>query len=326
LIALRFFLIVLFIGVTGFFSGIETGAYRINRTRLRLLAANGMSAAKSVQTLLQDMPQLVALTLIAQNISVDIASGLTTALCKSLLTWNPELVATVALAPVFLVSSEIIPKELFRRRADALMLWSEKPLWLWAKLCSPLLRVAQTLASPITRAFVGKVTSRGDAAFHPLLLAELIEESVESGEIDRFQHAMTKRLVVFLNLEVARAMQPSRKVVMISDRAGAETVERLIQTHPYSRFPVYSKTPSRIVGVMNALDFLCERDSKKPADIAWEPVFIEKSNTVADALYTLQQAKRPMGIVVQSLKSKEAVGIVTVKDLVEEVVGELAAW
>lgn len=326
MVALHVLLIGLFIGLTGLFSGLETGAYRINRARLRLLAAKGVAAAQRLEAMFRNMPQLVALTLVAQNLSVDIVSALATGLCKRTAVAEPELVATVVLAPILLVCAEITPKELFRRRADVLMLWAEKPLRFCALVLTPVVWCVQKLASLTIRKVIGERENYEEAVTHPGMLAELMQTGAEDGEIDKMQQLMAQGLVAVRNVPVSRVMRPLRKVVMISEDASADTARRLIRAHPYSRIPVYSKNPSNIVGILNVLDFLCEEQTKRPADLAWEPVYIEKGTVVADALYMLQQSRRPLGVIVHSIESKTAVGVVTVKDLVEELIGELSAW
>src|SRR3989338_6107651 len=123
---------------------------------------------------------------------------------------------------------------------------------------------------------------------------------------------------------VGKVMIPLEEVTMVSDTVGPETLKAIARAKKFSRIPVYQRERSKVVGILTLLDFLRE-DKKEVKPFVNPPVFLEASLPVDDALLRLRHSKQRMGIVTDG-KDGRAVGIITIKDLVEEVVVELSLW
>ena len=119
-------------------------------------------------------------------------------------------------------------------------------------------------------------------------------------------------------------MIPLEEVTMVPDTVGPETLKDIARAKKFSRIPVYQRERSKVVGILTLLDFLRE-DKKEVKPFVKPTVYLEASLPVDDALLRLRHSKQRMGIVTDG-KDGRAVGIITIKDLVEEVVGELSVW
>ena len=150
----------------------------------------------------------------------------------------------------------------------------------------------------------------------------LLMESTEEGVLTPYQNVIAENILSLRDLRVRSVMIPLSRVAAVEEEAGKERVLELVRRYNFSRFPVYREQKWRVVGVINVLDALGEEFSVR-GSVRDAPV-LSPWDTVASALHELRVAKQPMGIV--SDGTGRAVGLVTMKDLVEEIVGELAEW
>jgi CBS domain containing-hemolysin-like protein len=134
---------------------------------------------------------------------------------------------------------------------------------------------------------------------------------------------MANRVMHIGQVTLDQVMTPIARVEVISPETTGEELTAFLSGHDFSRLPVLD-SGGAIVGVINIYDVLLDESVSRPADVMTIPPELPSETTVTDALYRMRQANAPMAVVAN--KSGQHVGIVTIKDLVEEIVGELAVW
>ncbi len=326
-------LCLVFVGLSGFFSGAETGLYCVNNARLRLAADRGESAAVRLQALFEDRAGLLFTTLVGTNIANYLAPVcLTMVFLGSLDTASDlqrehlaELYTTLILTPGVFIFGEIVPKNLFQRNADRLMSRAASLLHGTHAVLRLLgvIGAQRRLSDFVSRRLSDRPTS-GSLLHSRTEVYHMLRESAAEGALSLTQSSILERLHTLGDIRVGRVMVPVGRVVMLSLDATPRDAKGTVRRTPYSRMPVYEDSRRRIRGVVHLLDVLTAEPSTRIAELAKPPVELAPDEPVTDALATLQRECRRMAVVVD--RSGRCVGIVTVKDLVEEIVGELAAW
>lgn len=310
-----FFLVVVGVLVAGFFAGAETGAYALNRIRLRHRVESGNWAAAMLQRVVGDMEQFVCLTLLAQNAAVYVATiGLAGSLMGFFEThFTAELVSTVTLAPVLLIVAEVLPKSIFYAVPDRLM-----------QLSAPVLTLAHFLMWPLTRFLMAIVVlwrlpfGGGREAHHRISthhLQFLLDEGRAEGVITPQQDVMVRNIMLLGERPLRFAMMPLDRVDMISADASRDEVKQRLARRDYRRVPVFEGARDRIVGILPVLDFL-SNETASVRDAMWKPINLSSDTTIRQALHILQRERRPMGVVLAD--SGKAIGVVTVSDLLQQ--------
>ncbi|MBK9119283.1 MAG: DUF21 domain-containing protein [Phycisphaerales bacterium] len=309
-------------------SGSETGLYCIDRVRLRVATERGERAAQRLERLLRRPEDVVITMLLTTNIADYLATAAVTALLLHLAvsTAVVELYATAICTPLILVFGGLIPKDWFRRESNALL----------ARL-SVLLVGAEHLARitglvwflrGLTTLLARWLDPAQAVPEHELLprarLLHLLREGAARGGLTVLQRDLIERVLNLPGVRVSDVMiRLPRAATVPRDIERAEFL-RIARMAHFSRLPVWVQQPRRIVGVVPVFDVLSDTEERPIAAHVRPLATLAESLPVSAALLELQQQRQTMAVVVD--RSGLAVGILTVKDLVEEVVGELEAW
>ena len=317
--------------VSALASGVETGLYRLNRIRLRLRADSGDRRARTLQGLLGDLRGQIIVCLIGANLGDYLATAMLTLLVASA-GWvrssaGVELVATPLAAMVLFVFANVVPKSVFVAEADHWMYLLARPM----KAAYVLLRRIGVLPalSGISNLIL-HVVRRGEAAadpFHPReRLRAILREGAAEGVISGYQHELAGKVLGLREQLVHAVMIPIGRVAGVAVDTDRERFMAELRRHSFSRLPVWEGRKENVVGIVRVLDVLAAGD--QPLDLGAlmtrDFVTVPPDMTVAQALLRLRKARAAMAVVRDD--KGRAVGIITVKDLVEEIVGELAEW
>jgi len=320
---LDYVLIVAAICLAAFHSGNETGFYCVNRLRLRLRAEIGERSARALQRLVSHPQLLISTVLVGTNVGIYVATVLATDKLRELgLGMRADLWSSVILPPIFLVCADMTPKSLFQHHADCLMYRTVWPLRGSEVLFTPFsffLRFFSRLPQFLLRhRIVPRTAAVTSDAFRFYL-----SEGAAHGALSTFQRTMAENILRLKSVRVESVMTPLGQTVMIREGASSEELERLLRAHRYSRLPVWRERRQNIVGAINVLDVAC---AERPGvgDLVRPALNVSAGASVADALSLMRGAKQQFAAVTG--EDGRAVGIVTAKDLVEEIVGELDAW
>ncbi len=320
----EYYLLVLFILFSSYFSGIEIAVYCINRVRLQYKVDREIRSAKIIKRLLEDPQSLICTILIGNNIMNYLAAAtFTNIMSKNMSQANPELVATLVMAPIMLVFAEVMPKNICQRRADTFLYTASSSVKFFSQLFLPLVYVLKG-ANKIPQLFLKNVSKR-TTIFTPYRLGFFIREGVEEGIISGYQDMMARNIMKLGSIPIMKIMIPLKKTTLVSHDASAEQIRVIAKNVRFSRIPVFKGLKSNIIGVINLFDFLSVGTEKSTvSDFLKDTECLNAETLIDDALVRMQKTKQRIAIVIN--KDNESIGIVTIKDLVEEIVGELMAW
>jgi CBS domain containing-hemolysin-like protein len=309
-------------------SGIETGSYCLNRVRLRVRADQGQPAARRLATLVKRQEDVILTTLLGTTLADYICTACITALLMDAMVTpgHAQFWTVLLVTPLLLVFGGMIPKDWFRREADRLMYALALPL-VWG------VRAARAtgflwLMRRLTRALAARIhPSRPSDEAHTLPRASvlrLLHEGAALGGLSRFQRDLIDRVMNLSNLRVAGVMIPRPRVAAVSQHIRREDFLRVARMAHFSRMPVYRGDPRNVVGIVSVFDVLSDRQVRPVVEYVRPHLGLPAHTSVAAALLTLQRRRETMAVVED--RGGQCIGILTLKDLVEEIVGDLEAW
>jgi CBS domain containing-hemolysin-like protein len=306
------------IALEGFFSGSEMGIVSADKMCLRHEAAKGSRGARLALRMLEKPEWLLATTLVGTNICVVGSTTVATGTVVRLLGEQYAWLAVVLLAPLIWVFGEVVPKSVFQQQANVIAPVVVYPLRLALWLFAPILAVF-TLLSRLLNRIVG---SRSENPF-PLReeILALMESGHPGGDIHPSEKSMIQRVFRFGDTEAKDIMVPLIDVVGIEKEVDCAEALRVAAERAHKRLPVHDERVDRIVGVVNALDLLLE-DSSAPLAPHVRPVpYVPGSKPIHQLLLDFRSTGGNLAVVVDEYGGAE--GIVTLEDLIEEVVGDL---
>lgn len=323
-----FWLVMLLLGVAGMglCAGLEIGLYTVNRVRLHLLAHRGETNARVLEMILHQPATYLGALLIATNAFANIVSSITGLLLESqnLPHWRIVLYDVMIVTPVLFIFAEVLPKDLFSAYADQLLypfarliVWLAKALKYTGVL--PLLNGATHLSMRLLG-----LPRRGPTFPPRLQMVAMVRESVGYGLLSEEQSAIVQRVVDLSDRTVGEEMVPWAKALKVGIDDPPAALWRLAESTSVARFPV-TDGHGHVVGVVSLYDALLHRPDRCPPIrdlVRTAPVF-ERHEPLRQALGRLRRSDIGLAIVNDHGRP---VGIVTIKDLIEPITGELASW
>lgn len=313
--------IVAFVIAAGYFAGVETGMYSINRLRVRFRAEQGQRGAIILQRLASDMERVVATTLVGSNLAIYAATAIVTEVLHARGEVHPELLATLLLTPASFIIAELLPKDLFARRREALMCPLAGSLAFFTWLLWPIVSLLRGLVGLLLR-ILRRPRSESEELFSRQGLMFSLADAAGLGNLTPTQRRMAHNIMQIEQLTVADAARPLSSAEVISvDTIPSQFLEHL-RWIPFSRFPVYEGSRSHIIGTVYVFDLLYRQgelgESLRP--YVKPPVLLDRRMRLYAALMQLRAARQRMGIV---LDGSRPVALVTVNDLVQHIIGKL---
>jgi putative hemolysin len=320
--------------LAGLCAGAETGIYQLSRLRLRLGVEKKRLSFVILGKAMHDSPALLLSMLIGTNLAHYAATSILTLMLLTRMEaeHTAELFATFIAAPVLFVFSELIPKNIFFYRADYLLprlsplLFGLQKLFIVSGL-SPLLKFISGVFAKWTGTPASAKTIISDAREHHI--EAILQESREEGFLSPVQTEIINRIVTIPNISIRSVMTPINRVRTVDVNTDRVALLNTLRKCVYSRLPVWERRPANIIGFINIYDALiCEREFKDLHDLT-EPIReLSAGTTVIDAMNIVQREKQKIVLVTRAGHAGRAIpiGVVTMKDLVEELLGELAEW
>jgi Mg2+/Co2+ transporter CorB len=312
--------------LSGFFSSSETGLMAINKYRLRHLANRGHKGAKLAQKLLKTPDRLIGIILLGNNLVNIMAASIATVIGIRLFGSNGVWIASLILTVVILIFSEVAPKTVAAVHPERIAFPASFPLYVLLKLLYPVVWLVNTIANFILKPF--KVRTNIDLIEH-LNQEELRTLVKEGGE--RIPDDHQRMLVNILDLEQATiedVMIPRQDIVGIDlDDDWEDILTQLTQT-VYTRMPVFRETIDQVEGLLHIRTVIAKlahggltfEDLKRSVR---RPYFIPEGTALTQQLLEFQRRERRMGLVVDEYGDIQ--GLVTLDDILEEIVGEYTA-
>jgi len=314
-------LVFLCLLASAFFSSAEIAFLAANRVRLRHLAEQGSRVARGYMEAFQHPERLLSTAMMGVTIAHVVSSAVATA---ALLPWvgaQASLWATVILTPLMLVFGEILPKALTQPRATGIALRTFDPLRGIAWLLTPAVGVANLLV----RAILGGLGhgERRDPFVSRADLRLLVEREPDgTTDVLEAEREMIEGIFDLVETSVREVMVPLVDIVAVPEDAGIDEATARIRESGHSRLPVYRERIDNIVGVVAALDILGRGAAGDTVQTLMRPAhYVPAAKRVSDLLPEMQRRRIQLAIVVDEYGASQ--GIVTVGDIVEEIVGAI---
>ena len=311
--------LVLLVIASAYFSATETAFSSLNKIRLRNMADDGNRKAEATLRLAEDFDRLLSTLLVGNNIVNITAATLGTLFFTKLSPEYGATISTVVLTLVILTFGEISPKTIAKENAES-----------WAMVSTPFLRVLSTVLRPLTILFsllqkgIGKLFhASGDRGITEDELITMVSTAEDEGGLDQNESRLIRSAIEFGDMEVEEILTPRVDIVSISDQASAKELDELISSNRFSRIPVWRGSIDTIIGMIHEKDF---HEAELEDNDSWthliSPViYVTPTSPVADLLYEMQRRKMHMSVVVDEYGGTE--GLVTLEDILEELVGEI---
>jgi CBS domain containing-hemolysin-like protein len=303
-----------------FFAASEISIISCDRIGLRKLATEGHGSARILESFLSNKQRLLATTLVGSQLSVVVSTVVMTYALHHLFPNRAELYLLLVLTPTTVVLGEIVPKTIGQQSADRIARLCAYPLWLCSKLFAPTVWLLTKFTTWVLR-LLG-VPERKLVTREELELMLKGPAGPQKSEITEGERKMISKIFEFTDTTVYDVMVPLSDVVALREEATVEEAAREIEEKQYTRYPVYKERVDRIVGTVHAFDVLkAGRSPTHLGMIARAPIFVPTSQPAVDLLVELQRSRQGMAIVVDEYGG--AVGIATIEDILEEIVGEI---
>lgn len=316
-------ILILLILFSAFFSGSETGLISLNRYRLRHLAKDGNPGALRASELLKRPDRLIGLILLGNNFVNILASSIATIIALRLLGDDGIVVATLILTVVVLIFAEVTPKTLAALHPERFAFPATLALKPLLRILYPLVWLINTIPNGLLR-IIG--VSQEDMASHSISSEELRTVVNEAGAIIPQRHQ--KMLISILDLEsvtVEDIMVPRSEITGIDLDDDWETIEKQIRTSQHTRLPVFRGDIDNVIGFIHLRNVLTLRGQTELGKedleaLIRETYFIPEGTPLNTQLLHFQRQRRRIGLVVDEYGDIQ--GLVTLDDILEEIVGE----
>jgi len=309
--------------MSAFFSGIETGVISLSRVQLKQREEKGDRSARTMSNLLRTPERLLTTILLGNNL-INVTATVVFLLWAGRL-WGlqrAELLTPLLLTPLILVFGEILPKAVFRQKADSLSLTFAGALRMSTIVFAPGVSFLLRITKRLTR-FLGRPEEQS-----PFIGREEIRlmflGGEQSGVIEKDERELIKGVIDFGTATVREIMVPRIDVIAVRDDATWEEVCEVFEKSGHSRLPVYHEKIDDIVGILYIFDVMRAGRLPKRASISEfiRPVeFIPEAKKVHDLLHEFRSKQMFMAVVVDEYGGTG--GLVTLEDLIEEIFGEI---
>lgn len=317
LLIILFLLIVL----SALFSSTETAYSSVNQIRLKQMAKNGNKRAKTAYNNTKRFTALITTILIGNNIVNILATSIATMVFTELFGSAGVGVATGVMTLLILIFGEVAPKIIAKAKAEDCALFMSQPMRLLVFIFRPITIVVEKLEEHWEEKLdIEQVTATEDE------LLEIVSTIEQEGVLEQEERELIESVIEFDDKRVRDIMVPRDQVVFLYDNASFEQLKEVLHQHKLSRLPVLSYETTEVVGILrvrDVLDTMMSGEEIVIKKLMCEPVFVSQRKKLPAVLEDIQKSREHMAIVEESLTSHVFVGIVTLEDVLEELVGEI---
>lgn len=320
---IQLLILLILLVLSGFFSSAETALTCTNKVRIRSLAEDGNKKALRVQTILESYSKILSTILIGNNLVNIGASSLATTLTIRLCGSQFVGISTGLLTFLVLIFGEIVPKTWAGAHADQIALAYSGAIRILMLLFTPVIWVVDNIAQGIIRLFhLG--AKPGEGSITEDELRTYVDVSHEEGVIESEEREFIYNVFDFSDSTAQEIMIPRIDMTAISSAATYEEIFTLFKKTMYTRIPVYEEeNPDNIIGFIHMKDFLLTKDSPrfKVGKLLRKVHYTYERKKTSDLFVELREKATSLVIVLDEYGS--AVGMITMEDLLEEIVGEI---
>ncbi len=319
--AIQLLVLTILIVLSAFFSSAETAMTTVNRIRLQALSEEGSKRAAMVLDIKENSSRMLSAILIGNNLVNNFAAALATALAIRLVGSGAVGIVTGILTVLILVFGEITPKTIAASNSEKLALAYAPVIYALVRIMTPVIFVINQICRFFLRLL--HIDTNGESAMTEMELRTIVDVSHKDGVIEKSEREMIYNVVDFGDSEAKDVMVPRADMVTISTTTPHDEIYEIFRTEKYTRLPVYQDDRANIVGILNIKDFFFSNDSSdfRVTDLMYEPYFTYEFKKTSELLMEMQKNSVSVSIVLDEYGS--SVGMISIEDLLEEIVGEI---
>lgn len=309
-------IIILLLVMSAVFSGSEMAFSSVNKIRLKNYAAQGNKRAEKALKIANAFDDALTAILIGNNIVNILSTSISTVLFTQLLGSGGVGAATAVMTVLVLIFGEITPKSYAKSHAESVALFMAEPLWVLIKIMTPFVYLFKILQNAMKPKDNQPTVTEDELKY-------MIEEIEEQGVLEEQESDLVKSALEFDEITVDEILIPRVKVVAVERHESFEKIKQIFLEEMYSRLPVYEKSVDNIIGVINNKSFfrLDSHGKEDISEIMQEIIHLSDLKLISEALKEMQKNKMHMAVVLDQYGGTK--GIVTLEDIIEELVGEI---
>ena len=320
--AIQILALLILVVLSSFFSSAETALTTVNRIRLQALSEEGNKRADIVLKTIENSSKMLSAILIGNNLVNNFSAALATALAIKMFGSGSVGIVTGALTILILIFGEITPKTYAAANEEKLSLAYASVILALMKVLTPVIFIINR----ICRFLLKFLHVDADASLNTMTEMELrtiVDVSHKDGVIEEEERQMIYNVVDFGDSQAKDVMVPRADVVSVSETASYAEIKDIFRAEKYTRLPVYRDDRNNITGIVNIKDFFFSDDTEsfKVSDIMYKPYFTYEFKKTSELLVEMQENSVSIAIVLDEYGA--AVGMISLEDLLEEIVGEI---
>jgi putative hemolysin len=330
------FLVILTL-INAFFSSAEMSIVSVNKNKMKVLANEGNKKAKMLCKLMEEPTKFlstvqVGITLAGFFASASAATGISKQLGSFFISINVPyghqaafIGVTILLSYFTLVFGELVPKRIALKKSEKIAMASLRPIMFISKMAAPFIKILSLSTSLLVK-LMGLDNGNLEEIVTKEELKLFIETGEEQGAINESEKEMIEGIFEFDNKKVEKVMTPRTEVYCINIKEPLKDyLDELLEMR-YSRIPVYEDDIDNVIGILYMKDFIIEAKNKgfdnvNVKDILKEPYFVHEGKNVQDLFKSLQISQRHIAVIIDEYGGFS--GIITIEDLIEEIMGEI---
>ncbi|MGN1317389.1 MAG: CNNM domain-containing protein, partial [Lachnospirales bacterium] len=317
----QYIVLIVCLALSGFFSGAETALTSLSKIRIRAMVEENKKNARLIQKVLDDPNKLISAILIGNNLVNITASALATVIATRLFGSNGVGIATGVLTVLVLVFGEITPKTFSRNNCELVSSIVIKPIYICTIIFTPAILILNVITGVIFK-LIGNNKNENQTVTETEFLS-MVDVSHEEGVLEVEEREMITNVVDFRNSDAEAIMVPRTDMVAIPDTSTYEETVEIFKKERFTKIPVYNETTDHIVGILSFKDvvFVENKEDFKVTDYMKEPFFTYESKKCSALFGEMKRESISMAIVLDEYGG--TAGIVTIQDLIEEIVGDI---
>ena len=313
-------ILVLLMVMSGYFSATETAFSGVNKIRLKNMASDGNKKASRALKLTENFDNLLSTVLVGNNIVNIAASSIATVVFTSMFGDAGVTVSTFIMTVLVLIFGEITPKSLAKEAPESFAMFASSFIYILSKILTPINWLFAQWKKAVAKIFHVK----GGSAITDDELITIVDEAQNEGGIGENQGELIRSAIEFNDLEVIHILTPRVDILAAEVSTPPEKFASIFKNNHYSRIPVYKGTIDNIIGVLHERDFYEKMYFDKTINIESMLISVEyipKNTKISELLRIFQHARCHMAVVIDEFGG--TVGIITMEDILEELVGEI---
>lgn len=319
--AIQFLALIILVALSAFFSSAETALTTVNRIRLQAMAEDGSKAAAKVLKTIENSSKMLSAILIGNNLVNNFIASIATALAIKFMGNGSVGFVTGVVTIIVLIFGEITPKTFATVNSEKLSLAYATFILLLMKLLTPVIVIINFICRSILK-FLHVDADSSLNTMTEMELRTIVDVSHKDGVIEKEERQMIYNVVDFGDSQAKDVMVPRADMVAISESASYDEIKTVFHAEKYTRLPVFQNDRDDIIGILNIKDFFfCDTQDFDVKNVMYEPYYTYEFKKTSELLIEMQNNSVSIAIVLDEYGA--AVGMISLEDLLEEIVGEI---